>query len=106
MQTTSRDLQGFVVLLIAVIAAGFLLVRNIQPAISYAVPGPSATATSKDSSWEQVIQEQLVNGVTSIPTHELSTVDAIPPTFTPVEGTPILLEPTEVFQIITPTATR
>jgi murein DD-endopeptidase MepM/ murein hydrolase activator NlpD len=106
MQTTSRDLQGFAVLLIALLAGGFLLFRNIQPVILYAVPGPTATATSKDSSWEQVIQNELVNGATSIPTRDVATVEFVPPTLQPAQGTPILFEPTQVFQVITPTATR
>ncbi len=104
MQTTRRDLQGFAVLLIALLAAGFLLTRNIQPAITYAVPGPTATSTAQDSSWDQVIQDQLLNGPTALPTHDLPTF--VPPTLAPVQGTPILLQPTQVFQAVTATPTR
>ncbi|MCC7448065.1 MAG: peptidoglycan DD-metalloendopeptidase family protein [Anaerolineae bacterium] len=104
MQSRTRDLQGFAVLALALLAGAFILVRNAQPAVSYTLPGPTATATQQANSWQQVIQKQLVEGATLIPTHDLPTY--LPPTLPPVEGTPILLQPTQVFRVITPTATR
>jgi murein DD-endopeptidase MepM/ murein hydrolase activator NlpD len=106
MQSKGRDLQGFVVLVIALGAVGFLLLRNAQPQVSYTLPGPTATITPLDSSWAQVIQDQLVNGATPIPTRELPPADIALPTLPPVTGTPVLLQPTELFKVITPTVTR
>ncbi len=104
MQSKTRDLQGFAVLALALLAGAFILVRNAQPVVSYTIPGPTATATQQSNSWQQVIQKQLVEGATLIPTHDLPTY--LPPTLPPIEGTPILLQPTQVFRVITPTATR
>ncbi|MEP7286845.1 MAG: M23 family metallopeptidase [Chloroflexota bacterium] len=106
MQTKNRDMQGFAVLLIALVAGGYLLLRNTAPAVSYTIAGPSPTSTTGKSSWQEVIQNQLVNGATLIPTHDLPEASFAPPTLPPVTGTPILLQPGQVFQGTTPTATR
>src|SRR5579859_2765687 len=105
-QTKGRDLQGFVVVLLALGAGAFLLLRNLQPAVSYTIPGPTVTPTPQDSTWEQVIQNQLVNGSTAYPTHEIPVASYKPPTLPPIVGTVVLVQPTQIFQMITPTATR
>ncbi len=105
MQSKARDLQGFAVLLLAMLAGGYLLFRNSQPANNYSISGLAVTQTP-DTSWQQVIQQQLVNGATAIPTADLPTENAVPPTIPPGEGTTVLLLPTQVFRAVTPTATR
>src|SRR5664279_243132 len=98
MQTKGRDLQGFFVLLVALVAGGYLLLRNVQPPASYTVPAPTSSATPQDSSWEQVIEQQLVDGSTSQATRAVQGATYSPPTIPPVEGTPILFQPTQLFQ--------
>jgi|SRR5450432_447031 murein DD-endopeptidase MepM/ murein hydrolase activator NlpD len=106
MQTKGRDLQGFVVLLVALVAGSYLLLRNVRPQTSYTVPAPTGSATPQDSSWEQVIEQQLVDGSNSQATKPLQAATFSPPTLPPVNGTPILYQPTQLFQVTTPTATR
>jgi murein DD-endopeptidase MepM/ murein hydrolase activator NlpD len=106
MQSKARDLQGFLVLVVALLAGGFLLIRNMQPAVTYTIPGPTATITPPDSSWQQVIQQQLVNGPTAIPTRDVPASTLVAPTLPPVTGTAVLFQPTQVFRGTTPTATR
>ncbi len=95
MQSKARDIQGFVVLLLALLGGGFLLFRNMQPSVSYTIGGSTVTPTGA-SSWQDVIDQQLVNGPTSIPTRVLPVANVVPPTLPPVTGTPVLLEPTQV----------
>ena len=106
MPTKFRDLQGFAVLLIALLAGGFLLLRNAQPQITYTVPGPTATTTPQDSSWQEVIETQMINGSTALPTSNVPPATFNPPTLPPVQGTPIVLQPTQIFLVTTPTPTR
>jgi murein DD-endopeptidase MepM/ murein hydrolase activator NlpD len=106
MQSKGRDLQGFAVLLLALLGGGFLLLRNMQPAATFTISGPASTATQPDSAWEQVIQEQLINGSTPVPTRELPVVPIVPPTLPPVTGTAVLLQPTQVARTIIPTQPR
>src|SRR5262249_12101286 len=103
MKSRFRDLQGVMVLLVAVGAIGFLLLRNIQPGVTYTIPVLTRTVTP-DSSWSQVIQDQMVNGATPLPTSPV--ISAVPPTLAPVTGTTVLLAPTQVFQAVTTTPTR
>ncbi len=102
MQTKGRDLQGFVVLLVALLAGGYLLLRNVQPQVSYTVPAPTSSATPPDSSWEQVIEQQLADGSTGQATRPQQAATYSPPTLPAVEGTPILFQPTQLFQVTTP----
>lgn len=105
MTSRLRDLQGLAILFVAVIGIGLLVLRNVQPGASYTIPIPTRTITP-DSSWSQVIQDQLVNGATSLPTNALPVISAVPPTLPPISGTTVLLAPTQVFQAVTPTPTR
>ncbi|HLY27730.1 MAG TPA: peptidoglycan DD-metalloendopeptidase family protein [Aggregatilineales bacterium] len=106
MKSKSRDLQGFAVLLIALIAGGYILLRNTHPQLSYSVPGPTASQTPRDVSWEQMLQEQLINGSTALPTRDLPAAAFVAPTLPPLSGTLVLVQPTELFQPTTPTPTR
>src|SRR5262249_43280553 len=100
MKSRFRDLQGVLVLLVAVGAMGFLLLRNIQPGVTYTIPVLTRTVTP-DSSWSQVIQDQMVNGATPLPTNNSPALSALPPTLTPVSGTTVLQAATQVFQAVT-----
>src|SRR5258708_23224103 len=106
MEAKGRDLQGFVVLLVALLAGGYLLLRNVQPQVSYTVPAPTGTATPLDSSWEQAIEQQLSDSSADQATRSLPAATYSPPTLPSVAGTPILFKPTQLFQVTTPTATR
>ncbi len=99
MQTKGRDIQGFVVLLVALLAGGYLLLQNVQPQVSYTVPAPTSSATPPDSSWEQVIEQQLADGSTGQATRPQQAATYSPPP-------PILFQPTQLFQVTTPTPTR
>ncbi len=106
MPSKARDLQGCAVLIVAVAAGIFLLLRNARPQMTYTIPGPTASATAPDSAWAQVIQTQLINGATAIPTHDIPPSNVAPPTLALASGTPILVEPTQLFMAASPTATR
>jgi murein DD-endopeptidase MepM/ murein hydrolase activator NlpD len=106
MQSRARDLQGFAVLLIALLAGGFILARNVRPAQNYDISGPTSTATKGEASWQEVIQSELVNGASPVPTRNIPVATFAAPTLPPIEGTPILLQPGQVAFNATPTATR
>jgi murein DD-endopeptidase MepM/ murein hydrolase activator NlpD len=71
MRRIIRDLQGFAVLLLALLFGAFLLLRNSQPVVgdNHGVPeSPTPTATPLDSSWANIIRTELVNDATAHPT--------------------------------------
>src|SRR5262245_21389248 len=105
MQSKARDLQGFVVLLLALVGGGFLLFRNVQPPQSYSIGGSTVTTTAV-SSWQDVVDQQLGNGPTLLPTREVPVVNVEPPTLPPVTGTPVLLEPSQIPRTVVPTEPR
>ncbi len=105
MASKARDLQGCAVLIVAVAAGIFLLLRNAQPQMTYTIPGPTAS-TTPGSAWSQVIQTQLISGATSIPTRNIPPSNAALPTLALASGTPVLMEPTQLFVPVSPTATR
>jgi murein DD-endopeptidase MepM/ murein hydrolase activator NlpD len=87
MRSAGRDLQGFVVLILALVLGGYLLLRNNPLPVSgdqqpTQTPVPTATAL-RDGAWEQVVQEQLIQGATPLPTLYLPRPIVEPPTPTP-----------------------
>src|ERR1700694_445038 len=93
----SRDMQGCLVIVVAVLLIGFVLFRNIQPSISFSLPVPTATGTPVDNSWEKALQSAL-----SDYTMPQASVVAVPPTAyvaptLPPEGTLLLVQPTQMF---------
>ncbi|MCC7206429.1 MAG: peptidoglycan DD-metalloendopeptidase family protein, partial [Anaerolineae bacterium] len=104
MRSTVRDLQGFAVLVLALGLVGFILLRNNpQPvsggdvqAAATETPAPDlptlpVTATLRDRSWEQVVQGDLVNGATPLPTpSDTPPGPAATPTLDPALGGPVV----------------
>lgn len=90
MRSAGRDLQGFVVLILALVMGGYLLLRNNPLPVSgdrqpTQTPVPTATAL-RDGAWEQVVQEQLIQGATPLPTLYVPRPIVEPPTPTPDLG--------------------
>lgn len=100
----ARDVQGCIVILVAVLVVGFLLFRNLQPGVSFTLPAPTPTGTPVDDSWRQVLQGSPLEGATVLPTPDLPTA-YVAPTLTPY-GTALLVQPTQVFVAAAPSATR
>ncbi len=102
--TKSRDAQGCMVIGVAVLVIGFLLFRNAQPTVFFTLPAPTPTGTAVDTSWQQVLQGPVLDGATVLPTAVLPTAYSAP-TLTPF-GTPILVQPTQVFVAVVASPTR
>ncbi len=100
----SRDVLGFLVILIAVLLVGFALFRNVQPSVSFTLPNPTATGTPVDNSWEQALQNVLSSDDTPQPTQIVPTA-YVPPTLPPL-GTPLLVQPTQVYVAVVASPTR
>jgi murein DD-endopeptidase MepM/ murein hydrolase activator NlpD len=76
-KSASRDLQGCVVVLLAVFAVGAILFRNFQPNISFVPPVPVATTAPdlpagtvvvQDNSLRPFLSGELRDGITLVPT--------------------------------------
>jgi murein DD-endopeptidase MepM/ murein hydrolase activator NlpD len=70
----SRDLQGCFVILLAGLAVGAILFRNMQPNIQFAPPvpavtnAPEGTVIVQDNSLRSVLSGSLMDGITLVPT--------------------------------------
>jgi murein DD-endopeptidase MepM/ murein hydrolase activator NlpD len=104
MRSTARDLQGFAVLVLALGLAGFVLLRNNPvpvsggdgPLSATETPPPESTAlpitaTPRDTSWEQIVEGNLVNGATPLPTaSDIPPGIVATPTLDPALGGPVV----------------
>lgn len=104
-----HDLQGLGVLILALALGGFLLLSRLSsdPVIAElprgtdaSATGTALTATPRGADWQQVIQQQIVNGATPIPTINIPRPSLTPPLTVQVET------PAPNFWEATPTAQR
>jgi murein DD-endopeptidase MepM/ murein hydrolase activator NlpD len=100
----TRDLQGFTILVLALMALGYFILRNNAPIVSPALPLTTPTPTQGESAWQDIVQQQLVDVPTLAPTNIRLLDAAQPPTLPSDSGTAILVQPTNL--AIQPTATR
>ena len=103
-----RNLQGFVLLIVLLLGAGFLLLREPSPELSFSIPlEPSATATPLQPAWQEVLQQQYVENATPLPTVDLPTAQFVVPTLPPLptQSGAVLLEPAQLAGTIVPTNT-
>lgn len=103
MRRFARDLQGFLVLLVALALGAVLLLNNARPQVSYTAPGTNQQApTSSEGSVQDMMA--AASNLTSIP--PTNTLDALlPPTSTP---TPVFVQDGVAFSATSaaPTPTR
>src|SRR5579859_4642701 len=97
-ESVTRDSVGCFVILLVVGAIGFFLIRNIQPSVRVALPASTPTATPIDNTWQQAIENALIEGATIIPTIDPRSLPTayVAPTLPPL-GTPFLVPPTDLF---------
>lgn len=105
-QTQSRNLQGLLLLLVIVIAAGLLLLREMPEAHEVSIPLGQVTPSPEQPSWQDVLQQQVVENATPVPILELPTGQYEPPTLVPIgPALDMALQPTQLFGTVVPTNT-
>jgi len=102
----SSNIQGAILLLALVAGGVFLALREVPPPLEVTIPQSGATPTPAQPSWQDVLQEQFVEGATPLPREALPTAPYVPPTLEPTSPSlAIALEPTQLFGTVVPTNT-
>ncbi len=102
----SSNVQGAILLLVLVGGGVFLALREAPPAYEVAIPVSGSTPTQAQLSWQDVLQQQVVEGATALPQGALPTAPYVPPTLEPTSpALAVALEPTQLIGTIVATNT-
>ncbi len=103
----SRNVQGFVLVLVLGVGLGMLLLREQSPALQFVIPGiGQASPTPEGLSWQEVLQQQFTDDTSPLPTPELPTAQYVAPTLPPAEPVIVpMIDPTQLFGTVVPTNT-
>ncbi len=103
--TKSRDALGCLVLLIALLIGGFALFRNARQPVSFALPAATPTTTPVDDLRQVALRSVLADSGTAPATSIPLPTAYVAPTLPPF-GTPILIQPTQMYVAFAASATR
>lgn len=104
MERTSH-LTGLLILIALAAVGGLFLWQNNQPAVTVAIPAPTATPGDQPApDWQIALQQQLETASTQLPTPDLDVTAFQPPTLPPA-GESTVVAPVQIEFTPWPTAT-
>ena len=93
-------------LIVALAGVAFLLLREAPPEYEFSIPVGGATPTPVGLSWQEVLQQQVVENATPVPQVAMPTQVFQAPTLVPIEeALQMALQPTQLQGTLMPTNT-
>lgn len=103
---SAANIQGVLLLIALVGGLGVLLMREAPPGYEFEIPAVGQSPTAEEPSWQDVLQQELVQNATPVSQIELPTQPFEPPTLVPIEeALQMALEPNQLLGTVVPTNT-